>query len=69
MFIRWPRNKLTRVVGGFFGNNRFLTRFQYMSEKDLILKQLTAVTVDRMPKTGEADVPTIYVITVEMVDL
>ena len=40
-----------------------------MSEKDLILKQLTAVTVDRMPKTGEADVPTIYVITVEMVDL
>ena len=44
-------------------------RFQDGCEKDLTSNQLAAVTVERIPVTEEAEVPTISVIHDETIDL
>ena len=47
----------------------FILRFQYGFKKVLILNQLSAVIVEKIPETKEADVPTISTIPDEIVDL
>ena len=51
------------------GKKRFFLGFKYGFKKVLILNQLSAVTVERIPETKEAEVPKIYTIPDEPVDL
>ena len=44
-------------------------RFQYGFKKVLILNHLYALTVQNIPDTKEAEVPTMYMIPAEIVDL
>ena len=57
----WRLSKeFTDLVEETSGNRRFLVRFQYGCEKDMTLKQPTAVNVDRIPMTKYYKVTTIY---------
>ena len=68
-FTRRLRKALSGVLQGVSGKRRFLVRFQDGYEKDLTSNQLTLVTVDKIPVTEEAKVPTISVIPDETVDI
>ena len=59
----------TGVVQGFSGKMMLLVRFQDGCNKDMTPNQLTRVTLDEIPVTGEAEFPTIYSILDEKVDL
>ena len=61
--------ELTGVVGLFVGNKRFLERFQYWFEKDLISNQLTIVTVGSSSMNEEYEVTPILEIPVGAVYL
>ena len=65
IFTRRTRKELNGVAEAVSGNKRCLARFQYELKKDLILNQLTAVIVERIPNTKEAKVTTIFTITDE----
>ena len=60
---------MTGVVHGLSDNRRLLVRFQDGYENDIILNKLTDMTVDRIPVTEEDNVPVIYVMPDETIDL
>ena len=51
------------------GKKRLLMRFQDGFEKEMSMNQLTIVTVERRPITKEYEVPEIYAMPEEEVDL
>ena len=59
VFYRRLRKDLTGVVQVFSGKKRLLVRFQYGCDKNPTSNKLTVMTVDRIPMTEEAKVPTI----------
>ena len=68
-FFRRMRKDLAGVVQGVSFKRGFLVRFQYGCEKDITSNQLDVVTVYRRSTTKEAEVPKIYVIPDETVNL
>ena len=51
------------------GEKRFVVRFKYSSEKEMILNKLNATTVERIPDVKEAEVSMVFMIADETVDL
>ena len=51
------------------GKKMLLVRFQDGYERDLRSKKLVTITVDKIPNTKEAEVPTISAIYADMVGL
>ena len=65
----WFSKEFSGVVQGVSGESRFLVRFKDGCDNYMTPNQLTRVTLDEIPVTGEADFPTIYSILDEKVDL
>ena len=63
------RKYLTGVMQGFSGKRRFLVSFQDGCENGLTSNKLASGTVDSIPFAQEAEVPTMFMIPDEAVDL
>ena len=56
------------LVQLFYGESRFLVRFQDGFDKDLTSNKLTIVTVEKISVDKQPKGPIVYVITYETVD-
>ena len=68
-FPRWMSNEMTSLVQGLSGKRRLLVKFQGGCEKYQTSNKLDPVTLDSIPVTEEAKVPTIYAMHDDPVDL